>query len=59
MSASTVSHHMQILETAGLITLTREGKFAWLHFERARYERLLRQLAADASLSIGRAAHDR
>ena len=51
VSASTVSHHLQVLEAVGLIVVTREGKFAWLRFERTRYDSLLRQLAEDAASS--------
>ncbi|MBE7209528.1 MAG: helix-turn-helix transcriptional regulator [Gluconacetobacter diazotrophicus] len=49
VSASTMTHHLQTLEQAGLVTITRDGRAAVLRFERARWEDYLRRLAADAA----------
>lgn len=48
VSASTMTHHLQQLERAGLVEIMREGRFAVLRFRRDHYERYLQQLAADA-----------
>ena len=46
ITAATISHHLKELEDAGLISITRKGKFAYPSFCRDVWKTYLSELAA-------------
>lgn len=46
VSAATLSHHMKELENAGLITLTRDGRFVHAELDRKLWKKYIHELKA-------------
>lgn len=44
VSASTATHHMQELENAGLVEISRQGKFSFITFKREKLAAYLEHL---------------
>jgi ArsR family transcriptional regulator len=45
VSASTATHHMQELENAGLVEISRQGKFSFITFKRETLDAYLKHLS--------------
>ena len=45
VSASTATHHMQELENAGLVEISRKGKFSFITFKRETLAAYLKHMA--------------
>lgn len=46
ISASTATHHMQELENAGLVEISRRGKFSFITFKRDKLAAYLKHLSS-------------